>query len=135
MRRPPDSETTMRFTLLLHYAEPEPGQLSPQAQAEAQDAFAAYAATLAQAEVLIAAEVLQPSGATTTVRRRDGVLQVQDGPYADTAEQLAGTFVIDVAGRDDAIRWAGEVPLVEHGWVEVRPGAVRYVDGAWRASA
>lgn len=127
-----DEGEVMRYTLLLHYPEMTPEALGPEAQAEGERAFDAYAAALAEAEVLVAAEVLAQSDATTTVRRRDGALQVQHGPYADTVEQLAGTFVIDVPDRDTAVRWAGACPLVEFGWVEVRPGMVHYADGAWR---
>ena len=78
----------MRYTLLLHYPEMSTDQLGPEAVAEGQQAFASYASTLDAAGVLLSAEVLRPSEATTTVRVRDGVLQVQDGPYADTREQL-----------------------------------------------
>jgi hypothetical protein len=75
--------------------------------------------------------VLQPSPATTTVRVRDGELQIQDGPFADTKEQLGGTFVIDVPDLDAAIRWAREAPPVTWGAVEIRPGATHTVEGIW----
>lgn len=125
----------MRYTLLLHYPEQTGGSLSPEARAEGQRAFTSYAATLDAAGVLLSAEVLQPSVATTTVRVRDGVLQVQDGPYADTKEQLGGTFVLDVGDLDAALEWAGQAPAVAWGGVEVRPGAVFYADGQWRPNA
>ena len=56
--------------------------------------------------VLASAEVLQQSNATTTVTLANGELVVQDGPFADTKEQLGGTFVIDVPDLDAAIEWA-----------------------------
>ncbi len=121
----------MRYTLLLHYPEMSADDLGPEAREEGQRAFASYAATLDAAGVLLSAEVLQPSLTTTTVRRRDGVLQVQDGPYADTKEQLGGTFVVDVADLDAALEWAGQAPAVAWGAVEVRPGALHYADGQW----
>ena len=83
--------------------------------AEGQRAFASYAAALHQAGVLISAEVLQQSGSSTTVRMLDGVLQVQDGPFADTKEQLGGTFVIDVPNLDAAIDWGRQAPSIELG--------------------
>ena len=57
--------------------------------------------------MLIAAEVLQPSVSTTTLTMMDGDLRVQDGPFADTKEQLGGTFVLDVPDLDAALEWAG----------------------------
>ena len=48
-------------------------------------------------------------------------LQVQDGPFADTKEQLGGYFVIDVADLDTALEWAARAPCAATGGVEVRP--------------
>jgi hypothetical protein len=125
----------MRYTLLLHYSEETPDSIGAEAMEEGQRAFQSFAASLDAAGVLLSAEVLQPSVSTTTVRMTDGVLRVQDGPFADTKEQLGGTFVIDVPDLDAALQWAGKAPSVAWGAVEVRPGAVYYADGAWRPNA
>ncbi len=121
----------MRYTLLLHYPEMDAEALGEEALAEGQAAFASYAATLQAAGVLVGAEVLQPSAVSTTVRVREGALQVQDGPFADTKDQLGGTVVIDVPDLDAAIEYARQAPPVHWGAVEVRPGAVHTVDGVW----
>ena len=121
----------MRYTLLLHYPEETDESLGPEAMEAGMRAFAAYAAALHGAGVLIAAEVLRPSESTTTVTMDDGVLRVQDGPFADTKEQLGGTFVIDVPDLDAAISWASQAPPVEWGAVEIRPGATYTRDGVW----
>ena len=125
----------MRYSLLLHYPEMTPESLGAEAMQEGQRAFQSYATALDAAGVLVSAEVLQPSVSTTTVRLVDGSLRVQDGPFADTKEQLGGTFVIDVPDLDAALAWAGKAPSVAWGTVEVRPGAVFYADGAWRPNA
>ena len=125
----------MRYTLLLHYPEQSAESIGAEAIEEGQRAFQSYAAALDAAGVLLAAEVLQPSASTTTVRVVDGTLRVQDGPFADTKEQLGGSFVIDVPDLDAALEWAGKAPSVAWGPVEVRPGAVYYQDGAWRPNA
>lgn len=124
-------EDVMRYMLLLHYPEASPETIGEEAWAEGQREFTAYAATLHAAGVLIGAEILQPSSATTTVRAVDDALRVQDGPFADTKEQLGGTFVIDVPDLDTALTWAGKAPSVSWGAVEVRPGATHTVDGVW----
>jgi hypothetical protein len=46
---------------------------------------------------------------------------VQDGPYADTKEQLGGYYLIDVKNLDEALSWAARCPGASHGIVEVRP--------------
>ena len=110
----------MRYTLLLHYPEMSAADLGPEALAEGMREFDDYAKALDAAGVLRSAEVLQPSSATTTVRGGDA-LRIQDGPFADTKEQLGGTFVIDVDDLDQAIEWAGNAPSVNWGAVEIRP--------------
>lgn len=122
----------MRYTLLLHYPEMNADELGPEALAEGMREFDVYAKALDEAGVLRSAEVLQPSSATTTVRGGDA-LRIQDGPYADTKEQLGGTFVIEVDDLDAAISWAGRAPSVNWGAVEIRPSGTRFLDGAWTA--
>ena len=124
----------MRYTLMLHYPEMSAADLGPEALAEGMQAFQAYARALDEAGVLASAEVLQQSSSTTTVTLAGGELVVQDGPFADTKEQVGGTFVIEVADLDAAIEWASRAPSVSWGHVEIRPIATRYVDGAWQGT-
>ena len=124
----------MRYTLLLHYQERTAEDLGPDALAEGMAAFQAYAKALDDAGVLASAEVLQQAHATTTVTLAGGELVVQDGPFADTKEQLGGTFVIEVPDLDAAIEWAARAPSAAWGTVEIRPTATRYVDGAWQGT-
>jgi hypothetical protein len=123
----------MRYALLLHYPEMTADDLGPEALAEGMREFDEYAKALDAAGVLASAEVLQPSSVTTTVQGGDGSLRVQDGPFADTKEQLGGTFVVEVNDLDAAIEWARKAPSVAWGAVEIRPVATRFVDGAWTA--
>jgi hypothetical protein len=124
-------ETTMRYALLMHYREPAEGEISEEAIAAAREAFAAYGHALERAGVLVSADVLQPTAATTTVTRREGALRVQDGPFAETKEALAGVFLLDVPDLDVAIGWAEKCPGAEWGVVEVRPTATAFLNGQW----
>lgn len=124
----------MRYTLLLHYPEPTAEELGTEALEAGMRAFQSYADALEAAGRLVSAEVLQQSRATTTVSQRGGEFLVQDGPFADSKEQLGGTFVIDVADLDEALAWAKRAPSVAWGHVEVRPTATRYVDGRWQGA-
>ncbi len=121
----------MRYALLMHYGEPAEGEINEEAIEQAKEAFGAYGRALESAGVLRSADVLQPSAATTTVTCREGGLRVQDGPFAETKETLAGVFMIDVADLDAAIGWAEKCPGAQWGVLEVRPIATAYVDGAW----
>lgn len=62
-----------------------------------------------------------PDTTATTVRVRGGQRHVQDGPFADTKEQLGGFMIIDAPTLDVALEWAARCPAAEYGSVEVRP--------------
>jgi len=64
---------------------------------------------------------LQPSRTATTVRNQNGQRKVQDGPFADTKEQLGGVYIIDVPDLDTALEWAARNPAASLAGVEVRP--------------
>ncbi len=125
----------MRVTLLLHYAEPASGELSPEAMEEGRRAFGACVEALVAAGVLISAEMFQPSVSARTVTTAGGVLEVRDGSPRPDGEQVGGTFVLEVPDLDAAVQWAGRIPSASWGCVEIRATALRVVDGAWQGPA
>jgi hypothetical protein len=105
--------------MLIHHDE-EALANAPRQQLRAD--YAAFNEALAKAGAGFAAgERLESSVAATTVRVRDGDSKVLDGPYADTKEQFAGYFMIDVPDLDEAITWARRCPSSKYGAVEIRP--------------
>ncbi|MDX2101587.1 MAG: YciI family protein [Alphaproteobacteria bacterium] len=84
-------------------------------------AWMSYAQAIHDAGIQVAGAGLQPPSTATTVRLRDGQRLVQDGPFADTKEQLAGFFIIDVPDLDTALGWAAQAPCASGPGVEVRP--------------
>jgi hypothetical protein len=84
-------------------------------------AWGAYIGALHASGVAVNGHGLQSRSTATTLRLKDGKRQVQDGPFADTKEQLGGYFVIDVPTLDDALEWAARCPVAATGAVEVRP--------------
>lgn len=121
----------MRYALLFHFAEEDETTLGSEAIRAGMDAFAAYAATLHQAGVLISGEVLAPSHLTTTVQVGEEGTRIHDGPFAETKEQLGGIMVIDAPDLDAAIEWARRAPAAQWGAVEIRPGATHTREGVW----
>ena len=111
----------MHYSLLLHYPEMDASTLGEEAIAQGQAAFAAYTTALQDAGVLVSAEVLQHSDVTTTLRKVDGRLVVQDGPFADTKEALGGYFLIEARDLNQALQIAAKIPPGRLGCVEVRP--------------
>jgi len=57
----------------------------------------------------------------TSVRIRDDKRLITDGPFAETAEQLGGYFLIDVENLDEAIAVADRIPGGKKGTIEIRP--------------
>lgn len=109
----------MRYMMLIHHDEEALNQ-APKEQLWAD--YAAFNEALAKAGAGFGpGERLESSAAATTVRVRDGDSRVLDGPYADTKEQFAGYFMIDVADLDEAIAWARRCPSSRYGAVEIRP--------------
>lgn len=125
----------MRYALLIHYPQPAVSTLTEHEIEQGKAAFHAYARALDDASVLRSAEVLQTIASATSVSVKQGKLQVQDGPFADTREAFAGIFMLDVADLDAALAWAEKCPAAQWGTVEIRPSAVRFVDGAWTSTS
>jgi hypothetical protein len=85
-----------------------------------------YAQQLSDSKRLIAGEPLHPVDTATTVRVRNGHVQLYDGPFAETKELLAGFYLIDARDLNEALQIAGGIPPARHGSIEVRP--VRQLD-------
>jgi hypothetical protein len=82
----------------------------------------AYHRALVEAGIYAGGGPLErPDTGATTLRVRGGERQVQDGPYADTKEQLGGFILLELPTLDAAIEWASRCPAAAYGAVEVRP--------------
>ena len=77
--------------------------------------------SLREAGLLVANGALHRTETATTVRVRNGETEMTDGPFAVTKEVLAGFYVLDCDGLDEALRHAARFPTAQYGSVEVRP--------------
>jgi hypothetical protein len=111
----------MQYLLTLYVNEAGWSKLSKTQQEQGTAAYGAYTEALKKAGALLGSNRLKPTATASTVRLVDGKSQVLDGPYADSKEQLAGYYLIDVTDLDAAISWAARCPAAGHGVVEVRP--------------
>ena len=109
----------MKYMLTLIAQERNWEDSDPEEMAAAMQAWDAYTRDLRGAGAFVAGEGLAPSATATTLRLNEEHI-VTDGPYAETKEQLAGFYLIDVADLDAALEWAHKVPM-PGGAVEVRP--------------
>lgn len=66
-------------------------------------------------------EPLQSAQNAKTLRLKDGKLQITDGPYAETKEQLGGFGILAADNMEHAIEVFSKHPGVKYGPFEIRP--------------
>lgn len=112
----------MQFMLILNEtAEDFARRNDPEQAGEYWGGWTAFIRAMAQAGIVVNGDGLQGPHTATTLRFRGGKRVVEDGPFADTKEQLGGYFVIEVADLDTALDWAAKAPSAFSASVEVRP--------------
>ncbi len=83
--------------------------------------WSAYVGALHQSGIVVSGNGLETAAMGTSLRVRGDKRQVQDGPFADTKEQLGGYFIVEAPDIDAALEWASRAPCATTGGVEVRP--------------
>lgn len=84
-------------------------------------AWRKYYQALVEAGIYVGGHPLDVPETATTVRLSDNKSQIQDGPYANTKEQLGGFTLLELPSLDAALEWAARCPAASYGAVEVRP--------------
>jgi hypothetical protein len=113
--------TAMEFTLLYNETATERSRADTAEAPAYWGAWSAYMGAMNAAGVMRGGNALMPPETATTLRIAAGKWQVEDGPFADTKEQLGGYVIIEVADLDAALHWAAQAPCAAAGSVEVRP--------------
>jgi hypothetical protein len=113
----------MRYMLLIYNDEAVDAARSEAEQAANMQSWFQYTEDLQKSGKMLAGEALMPVATATTVRGQPGGgTLTMDGPFAETKEALGGYYMIDAANIDDALDWAGKMPIIgSGGCVEVRP--------------
>jgi hypothetical protein len=111
----------MQFAILIYADEEAMLNADKATTGETLAAYGAYTQAITAAGILLGSNRLRPTTAATAVRVADGKTQVLNGPFAETKEQLAGYYLIDVPDLDAAISWGARCPGASRGTIEVRP--------------
>jgi hypothetical protein len=84
--------------------------------------MADYHEQLSKAGVLLDANGLQRSAKGWWIRWSGGKRTINDGPFTETKELIAGYTIIQVKSREEAFEWAKRFPNpgLEDGEIEVR---------------
>ena len=111
----------MQYLTLIHI---DPGLLAELPDAEYNRLMRGCfekADALRQDGCLHGSQQLENPDSARTLRVRDGISRVTDGPFAETREFLAGFNLIEADSMDAAMAIAREFPWARFGSIEVRP--------------
>jgi hypothetical protein len=111
----------MKYILLMHHDEEAFSKFSERERQEMIEESVRLTHQLHAKGQYIDAAPLHLASTATSVRVRNGKRVVTDGPFAETREQLAGYFLIDVTDLDEAIAVAAQAPGARIGTAEIRP--------------
>jgi hypothetical protein len=111
----------MRYMLLIYVSEADYSHMTSGGRAAIMQGHSTFAQEAIQRGILMGGAPLQPTSTARTVRVRKGKTLVIDGPFAETKEQLAGTYILDCKNLDEAIELATKIPDALHGSIEIRP--------------
>ena len=81
----------------------------------------AYNEELVKAGIMLAGEGLHPTRKGVRVRCSGTQRSVQDGPFAETKELIAGFWMWQVRSMDEAVEWIKRSPFANGEEVEIRP--------------
>jgi hypothetical protein len=109
----------MKYALLIYEDETFWDRLSPEEMGEVMAGYGRFGETAGPR--IQSGEALHPTATATSVRVRTGERLLTDGPFAETAEQLGGFYVVDVGSLDEAVELAAQIPGAASGVVEIRP--------------
>ena len=111
----------MKYILLIYGDERVWESMSQEEMAAVYAGHRAYGEAMRQAGVMEGGSELKPVATATSIRFTNGKSKTVDGPFAETKEQLAGYYVINVDDLEQAIAWAEKMPGMTAGTVEIRP--------------
>jgi hypothetical protein len=108
--------------MLLIYNNPAMLEALPEADMKAiMDEVGTIMEELQQSGEWLGGAGLAHPSQTRTVRIRDGVPAVTDGPYSEAKEQFAGYCMLECESMERATEIALRWPDARYAWVELRP--------------
>lgn len=111
----------MKYILLIYGDERSFANMTQEQMTAMYAGHRAYGEAMRAAGVMEGGSELKPVATATSIRFAGGKPKTFDGPFAETKEQLAGYYVVNVENLEQAISWAEKMPGMTNGTVEIRP--------------
>jgi len=108
-----------QYMLLVYEEEVDPAEQAEREQVTPM--LVELHAGLREAGLLVGVQRLHSVQSATSVRVRDGEIEITDGPFAVTKEVLAGYYILECPDLDDALKQAARLPMAPWATIEVRP--------------
>ena len=107
--------------ICLGYMDPKKWETMSESEQNAMmDECFAYDDVLRKKGHFVGGEALQSARNATTLRWKNGMVSITDGPYAETKEQLGGILVLEAKDLNHAIQLMSKHPGVKAGPFEIR---------------
>lgn len=110
----------MKYALLMYGVDQDWAEADEKKRAETYERHGRFSEMLRSRDADRGGEELALSNTATTVRLKAGEVLLTDGPYAETAEQLGGFYLVEARDLDEALEFARALATVED-IIEVRP--------------
>ena len=110
----------MQYIFLLYAQEAGYGELTEAEKTSWWTRINAYNDSLVKGGHYKHTSGLTSPGTARTLTRMNGKLEMVDGPFAETKEQLLGFYLVEAKDMEEAVALAAKAPMAEFGMVEVR---------------
>jgi hypothetical protein len=120
-RIPTTRSDDVRYLLMIYMNPTVFETLSEEEQAAVMDAHDEFQKPIRESGEMVGFAALADPSNSKTVRVRDDVPAVTDGPYVEAKEFLAGFYVVDCETVERANELAAMIPDARYTAVEVRP--------------
>lgn len=111
----------MKFICLGYADHSKFASMSEQEMQRVMEECLAYDDVLREGGHFAGGNGLQDAAHAVTLRVRGGEVQVTDGPYAETKEQIGGILILEADNMEHAIELMSKHPGVRVGPFEIRP--------------
>ena len=111
----------MKYMLMIYMNPATWESLSEDEHNEVFRGHADFQKLITESGEMIGTEALADPTNSATVRVRNGVPAVTDGPYLESKEFLCGYYIVDCESRERAVELAAKIPDARFTAMEVRP--------------